>query len=98
MVTRERRGGLHPEGAQAVFSVDTSKLPAYAGLAAPDGRYVIYRISRVVDVETVDAEARKALAQQLEQVAGLESDAARLSSLKQRSDVKVNPKAIEKSS
>ncbi len=98
MVTRERRGGLHPEGAQAVFSVETSKLPAYAGLAAPDGRYVIYRISRVADVEMVDAEARKALARQLEQVAGVESDAARLSSLKQRTDVKVNPKAIEKSS
>jgi peptidyl-prolyl cis-trans isomerase D len=95
MVTRERRSGLHPEGAQAVFSADTSKLPAYTGLAVPDGRYVVYRISRVVNVETVDAEARKALGRQLEQAVGVESDAARLSSLKQRADVKVNPKAIE---
>ena len=68
MVTRERRAGLHPEAAQAVFSADVSKLPAYVGLSTPDGRYVIYRVSRIVDVDTVDAEARKMLARQLEQV------------------------------
>jgi peptidyl-prolyl cis-trans isomerase D len=97
MVTRERRAGLHPEGAQAVFAADVSKLPAYVGLATPDGRYVIYRISRIVDVETVDAEARKTLARQLDQVVGMEAETARLNGLKQRTDVKINPKAIEKS-
>jgi peptidyl-prolyl cis-trans isomerase D len=98
MVTRERRAGLHPEGVQAVFSADVTKLPAFVGMATPDGRYVIYRISRIVDVQTVDAEARKMLARQLEQVLGMEADTARLNGLKQRTDVKINPKAIEKSS
>jgi peptidyl-prolyl cis-trans isomerase D len=98
MVTRERRAGLHPDGAQAVFGADVSKLPAYVGMSMPDGRYVIYRISHIVDVDTVDAEARKMLARQLEQVFGMEADTARLNGLKQRTDVEINPKAIEKSS
>ncbi len=97
MVTRERRAGLHPEAAQAVFGADASKLPAYVGLATPDGRYVIYRISRIVEVETVDAEARKTLARQLEQVVGWRPRPARLTSLKQRTDVRINQKAMEKS-
>ena len=97
MVTRERRAGLHPEAAQAVFSADVSKLPAYVGLSTPDGRYVIYRVSRIVDVDTVDAEARKMLARQLEQVLGMEAETARLNGLKQRTDVEINQKAIEKS-
>jgi peptidyl-prolyl cis-trans isomerase D len=98
MVTRERRSGLHPEAAQAVFSADVSKLPAYVGLSTPDGRYLIYRVSRIVDVATVDAEARKMLARQLEQVLGMEAETARLNGLKQRTNVEINQKAIEKSS
>ncbi len=95
MVTRERRGDLIPEAAQAVFSADTSKLPAYVGVTAPDGRYVIYRITSVVEVKTVDAEARKLLAQQVEQIAGAEAERARLGGLKEKADVKINQKAIE---
>lgn len=98
LVTRERRVGLHPDAAQAVFSADVTQLPAYVGMTAPDGRYVIYRISRIVDVATVDAEARKMLARQLEQMFGVEAEAARLSGLKAGTKVKINEKAIEKSS
>jgi peptidyl-prolyl cis-trans isomerase D len=97
MVSRERRSGLPPDAAQAVFSADVSKLPAYVGMSAADGSYVIYRIGRVVDVATIDAEARKTLARQLEQIVGMEAETARLNGLKQRTDVQINPKAIEKS-
>ena len=97
MVTRESRGGLHPEAVQAVFGVDVRNLPAYLGLETPDGRYVIYRVDQVVNVETVDAEARKGCAQ-LDQVSGMEAAAARLASQKKKADVQINPKAIEKSS
>jgi peptidyl-prolyl cis-trans isomerase D len=98
LVTRERRAGLHPEGVQAVFGADASKLPAYVGVSVPDGRFVIYRISRVLGVQTVDAEARKMLAEQLALIGARESNQARLESLKQRSDVRVNRKAIERQS
>ena len=97
MVTRERRAGLHQEAVESVFSADASKVPVYFGLSTPDGRYVIYRVSRIIDVETVDAEARKMLARQIEQVVGMEAETARLRGLKKRIDVEINAKAIEKS-
>jgi peptidyl-prolyl cis-trans isomerase D len=98
LVARERREGLHPDGLQAVFGADASKLPAYAGVPVPDGRFVIYRISRLVEVQTVDAEARKMLAGQVARVSGMESNEARLESLKRRSNVQINRKAIERPS
>jgi len=97
-VTREKAGGLHPEAVQSVFGLDAAKLPAYQGLEAPDGRYVIYRVSKVTNVETVDAEARKGFTQQVDQVSGMEAVAASLASQKKKADVQINPKAIEKNS
>jgi peptidyl-prolyl cis-trans isomerase D len=98
LVTRERRAGLHQEAIEGVFRADASKLPAFLGLSTPDGRYVIYRISRIIDVQTVDAEARKTLARQLEQMLGMEAESARLRGVKERTKVEINAKAIEKSS
>jgi peptidyl-prolyl cis-trans isomerase D len=95
-VSRERRQGLHPEAARAVFSADAAKLPAYVGVPAPDGRYVIYRISRVTEADEVDPAARRQLAQQLDQFLGREEEAARLSSLKAKADVRINAKALER--
>lgn len=93
-VSRAQRGGLAPEAAQAVFSADVAKLPAYAGAQVGE-RYVVYRISRVTDVEQVDAEQRKALASEIGQAAALESQTATLDSLRGRIGVKVNQKAIQ---
>ena len=70
----------------------------YVGVAAPGGRYVIYRVSKVIDVETVDPEQREALAKQLEPIAGQETLAARIGSLKQNADVKIDEKKLEKAS
>jgi peptidyl-prolyl cis-trans isomerase D len=98
MVSRETREGLHPEAAAAVFGADASKLPAYVGMPAPGGRYAIYRVSRVVDVESVDPEQRKQIAKQLEPIAGQENLAARLGNLKQNADVKIDAKKLEKAS
>jgi peptidyl-prolyl cis-trans isomerase D len=98
VVTREKREGLHPEAAQAVFRADTSKLPAYAGVATTDGRYVLYRIDKVIESDTVNPEQRKAIAKQLDPILGQETLLARLASLKQRSDVKVEEKKLEKGS
>jgi peptidyl-prolyl cis-trans isomerase D len=97
-VSRESREGLHPEAAAAVFSADASKLPAYVGLAVPGGRYVIYRVSKVIDVDSVDPEQRKQIAKQLEPIAGQENLAARMGSLKQNADVKIDAKKLEKAS
>jgi len=98
IVSREKREGLHPEAAQAVFRADWAKLPGYAGVEAQGGRYVLYRISKVIDVEAVDPAQRKSLVQQLAPVLGQEALAARVSSLKQKADVKVDEKKLEKAS
>lgn len=98
VVSREQRANLRPDDAQAVFSADVSKLPAYTGVAAPDGRYTLYRIDRVIEVQNVDATQRKALADQIGQAAGAEAAASTLTSQKQKADVRVNPKALEKAS
>ncbi len=95
-VSRERSEGLQPEAARAVFRTDASKLPAYAGAEIGGGRFALYRISKVIDTEGIDPEQRKALAKQLSPVAGQEALAARVSDLKQKADVKVDEKKIEK--
>jgi peptidyl-prolyl cis-trans isomerase D len=98
MVTRERRAGLHEEAVQAVFGADAGELPAYAGVAAPDGRYVIYRISKVVEASTIDEQMRNGLARQIERTTAQEVASAALQSWRKAVDIKINKKAIEKSS
>jgi peptidyl-prolyl cis-trans isomerase D len=95
-VLRERPEGLQPEAARAVFRADASKLPAYAGQEIAGGRFVLYRIGKVIDTDAIDPEQRNALAKQLGPVAGQEALAARVSDLKQKADVKIDEKKIEK--
>jgi peptidyl-prolyl cis-trans isomerase D len=95
MVTLQKRQGLHPEAAQSVFSADTSKLPAYSGVPVSQGRFVIYRISKVKDVADTSPEQRKALAKQLTQVIGQEQYVAYLASLRASADVKVDRKKLD---
>ncbi len=93
-VTLQKRQGLHPEAAQAVFGADASKLPAYVGAPVSQGRFVIYRVSKVKDVTEVNAEQRKALAKQLTQMVGQEQYVAYLATLRERADVKIDKKKL----
>jgi peptidyl-prolyl cis-trans isomerase D len=95
LVSRESRQGLTPEAAQAVFRTDASKLPALTGVAVADGRYVLYRVTRVVTPATVDAEAKKALRKQLDQAQGGEEARIRLEALKRKAKIQINAKALE---
>lgn len=97
-VSLQRRQGLHAEGAQAVFGADTGKLPAYTGVSAPQGRFVVYRITRIKDVTQVDPEQKKALAKQLAQMVGQEQYQAYLAGLRERTDVKIDRKKLDQGS
>ena len=97
-VTLQKRQGLHPEAAQAVFGADTAKLPAYSGVPVSQGRFVIYRITKIKDVAEVNPEQRKALAKQLTQMIGQEQYIAYLASLRERADVKIDKKKLEQGS
>ena len=57
---------------------------------------MLFRVSKVVNDATVNAEARKALGGQLDQAIGRQVLEAHLASLKQKADVQINRKAIEK--
>jgi len=94
-VSLQKRQGLHPEGAQAVFGADVSKLPAYTGVPAAQGRFVVYRITKVKDVTAVDPAQRKALGKQLAELIGQEQYSAYLASLRERADVKIDRKKLE---
>lgn len=93
-VTLQKRQGLHPEAAQAVFGADTAKLPAYVGTPIAQGGFVIYRVGKVKDVTEVNADQRKALAKQLTQMLGQEQYIAYLATLRERADVKIDRKKL----
>jgi peptidyl-prolyl cis-trans isomerase D len=97
-VTLQQRQGLHPEAAQSVFAADTAKLPVYAGVPVSQGRFAIYRISKVKDAADAKPEQRKALAKQLTQMIGQEQYVAYLASLRGRADVKVDKKKMDQGS
>ena len=97
-VTLQKRQGLHPEAAQSVFGADTAKLPAYAGVPVSQGRFVIYRITKVKDIAETTPEQRKALAKQLAQMIGQEQYIAYLASLREHADVKIDKKKLEQGS
>ena len=94
IVTLQQRQGLHPEGVRAVFSANAKELPAYTGVSVDDGRYVIYRISTVRDVESVSPDDVQTASRQLSQMVEQEQFNAFVGRLRERSDVKVNEAAI----
>ena len=93
-VTLGRRQGLHPEAVAAVFGADTAKLPAYAGASATEGRFVVYRISKLIDVQTVTPEQMKSAEGQLAQLAAQDQFAALMAGMRERTDIKVNMKKL----
>jgi peptidyl-prolyl cis-trans isomerase D len=95
MVTPQRRQGLHPEAAQAIFGADTSKLPAYVGVPVSDGRFVIYRISKVQEVESVGADKIKAAGEQIGRLAAQQQFEALITSMRERSEVVVNKNKLQ---
>jgi hypothetical protein len=73
-------------------------LPAYTGVPVSQGRYVIYRVTKVTDVADTKPEERKALARQLTQMIGQEQYIAYLASLRERADVKIDKKKVDQGS
>jgi peptidyl-prolyl cis-trans isomerase D len=94
-VTLMRRQGLHSEGLRAVFSADTSKLPVYVGAPAPDGRFVIYRINRVEDAESISPEQLKSASRQISQLAAQAQLEALIASLRERAGIRIDKSKLQ---
>jgi peptidyl-prolyl cis-trans isomerase D len=94
-VTLQRPQGLHPEGMRAVFGADASKLPAYVGVAASDGRFVIYRVSKVQDVQSVNPDQIKAAGNQIAQLAAQQQFAALVASMREGAKIRIDKSKLQ---
>jgi peptidyl-prolyl cis-trans isomerase D len=95
-ISRDAPQGLKPEALSAVFHADAGKLPAYAGLALNDQGYAIYRVSRLIPLEKLEADKEKALRQQLDRLVSAQEYQAFVSGLRSNAKVEVNKAALEK--
>ncbi len=86
-----KRKGLHPEGLRAVFGAKINSLPSFTGIAADNGKYVIYKIKDVysgkqIEPDKISSKAR----QELNNMAGQEQFKAFLGTLKKKSNITIN--------
>jgi len=94
LVSREDPKGLASADLSQVFSVDAAKLPAYAGADSRDG-YVVYRVSKVIDVKPDDARA-KAVQSELGRASGNQEFKSFLDGLRTDAKVEINRDALER--
>jgi len=89
VVTLVNRQGLHAEGLSAVFGMDRTALPGYAGLANEDGRYVIYRVTKVTDKEDEVEGQLDAGKRQITSMTQQQQGAQYLNTLREKANVRI---------
>jgi peptidyl-prolyl cis-trans isomerase D len=94
LVSRDEPQDLGPEALSKIFGADASKLPAYAGVESNNG-YVIYRVTRVVDVQPDETRARS-VQSELGRAGGTQEFKAFLDGLRADAKVEINKAAVEK--
>ena len=91
--SRREAQGMPFDVLQRAMSADVAKLPAYVGVAFPEG-YLLLRISKVIEAEAKDVDAQTAV-----RIAGLYGRSqydAYVASLRARADVEVTASNLEK--
>ena len=84
------------ETVATIFKTPVTTLPAYGGVANPDGSYSLFRISQVIPFAGADNDQRsKALQQQYAQLVSGEEFSAWVSALREKAGVEINQKALE---
>ena len=78
------------------FRLDTSKLPAYAGVENPQLEYTLVRVTRVQEAADLPPEKAGELVGALRQVLAQEAMSAYLAALKQKAGVTINKEFLEK--
>ncbi|MBX9965800.1 MAG: SurA N-terminal domain-containing protein [Burkholderiales bacterium] len=96
LVSLQKPSGLQPEAAREVFSADPTALPAYVGMPVSNGRYVIYRVGKVIDPPALGDDQRKALARQLAQIAAQQQFDAYLQTIRAGAGVEIDPAKVER--
>ena len=94
LVSRDEPKDLGPEVLSRIFGADASKLPVYAGVESSNG-YVIYRVTRVVDVQPDEARARS-VQSELGRASGTQELKSFLDGLRADARVEINRAVLEK--
>jgi len=94
-VSRLEARMLPPSAAQAVFRMDTAKLPSYTGVEVPGNGYSLFKLTKVIAGEQLDAERKKAMLQQLGNLVAQEEVQLYLAALRSRYKVDINQAALE---
>jgi peptidyl-prolyl cis-trans isomerase D len=94
LISRDQPQDLDAGSLSQVFRVDAAKLPAYAGLESKDG-YVIYRVSRVVDVQP-DETRQRGVQSELGRASGSQEFKSFLDGLRAKATVEINKAVLEK--
>jgi peptidyl-prolyl cis-trans isomerase D len=71
-------------------------LPVYVGVPADKGRFVIYRVSKVVEAPEPSADVRKTLAKQIAQLAAQQQFDAYTQTVKASMGVSVDTAKVQK--
>src|SRR5712692_5270748 len=94
LVSRDEPQDLGAEALSKIFGADASKLPVYAGMESNSG-YVIYRVTRVVDVQPDETRARS-VQSELGRASGTQEFKSFLDGLRADAKVEINKAAMEK--
>lgn len=94
LVSRDQPQELGADALSQIFRIDASKLPAYAGMEVNNG-YVIYRVSRVIDVQP-DETRERSVQSELGRASGSQEFKSFLEGLRARASVEINKAALEK--
>ena len=97
LVGRQNPGELPGDVLASVFKADVKKLPAFVGTAGPDG-YSFVKISKVVDAPAVSEANRNTILARLAQVQSQEEFEAMVKSLRSKSTITIDKRALEQKS
>jgi peptidyl-prolyl cis-trans isomerase D len=97
VVSRTKQPAINATAALEVLKADVSKLPAYVGVDLPGQGYGVYRIGKVAQAATPDAERRKAELEQITSALGQQDMYNFTEVVKQKAKTKVlhKPAVVE---
>ncbi len=95
IVSRLDSRAISPLEAQAVFRLETAKLPAYTGVELPGSGYALVRLNKIVPGDKIDDATRKGMTQQLGNLMAKEEIQLYLAALRARYKVEINQAALE---
>jgi peptidyl-prolyl cis-trans isomerase D len=93
-VSRQNTAGLPPADLQAIFSANTSKLPAFAGVKHATGEYVIYRVDQVQAAAAATPDQRQQLAGVIGQMNANAQAMSYLSALRLKFPIKAGKQSL----